>query len=121
MAPKINKSSKTGKQIKIQNYPIKSDKYIKEINQANRLEKLIRKYNCLNNTSIPFKEFTHAIACEVILKPLEIQHRIDIDITKSYILKWQHIGYLSNFADWAENPKNLPFIGPDKKLYKVTP
>ena len=121
MAPKNNKSNKTGKQIKIQNYLIKSDKYIKEINQANRLEKLIRKYNSLNNTSIPFKEFTHAIACEVILKPLEIQHRIDIDITKSYILKWQNIGYLCNFADWAENPKNVLFIWPDQKLYKVTP
>ena len=121
MAPKFNKSSKTGKQIKIQNYPVKSDKYIKEINQANRLEKLIRKYNSLNNTSIPFKEFTHAIAFEVILKPLEIQHRIDIEITISYILKWQHIGYLSNFNDWAENPQNVPFIGPDQKLYKVIP
>ena len=121
MAPKINKSSKTGKQTKIMNYPIKRDEYIKEINQANRLEKLIRKYNSLNNTSIPFKEFTHALACEVILKPLEIQHRIDIDITKSYLLRWQHIVYLSNFNDWAENPQNVPFIGPDQNLYKIIP
>ena len=88
MAPKFNKSSKTGKQIKIQNYPIKSDKYIKEINQANRLEKLIRKYNYLNNTSITFKEFKHAIACRVLLQPLEKQHNLEIDITKSYRLRW---------------------------------
>ena len=121
MAPKNNKSSKTGKQTKIMNYPIKRDEYIKEINQANRLEKLIRKYNSLNNTSITFKEFKHAIACRVLLQPLEIQHKKEIDITKSHLLRWQHIGYLSIFNDWAENPQNVPFIGPDQNLYKIIP
>ena len=121
MAPKNNKSSKIGNQTKIMNYPIKRDEYIKEINQANRLEKLIRKYNSLNNTSITFKEFKHAIACRVLLQPLEIQHKKEIDITKSYLLRWQHIGYLSNFNDWAENPQNVPFIGPDQNLYKIIP
>ena len=67
MAPKNNKSSKIGNQIKTMNYPIKKDEYIKEINQANRLENLIRKYNSLNNTSITFKEFKHAIACRLVL------------------------------------------------------
>ena len=109
MAPKINKSSKTGKQAKIQNYPIKRDKSRKEIYQALKLERLIRKYISLNNTSITFKEFKHAITCRVILQPLEIQQKIDIDITKSYLLRWQHIGYLSNFNDWAKNPHNVPF------------
>ena len=61
------------------------------------------------------------MACRVLLQPLEKQHKIDIDITKSYLLKWQHIGYLSNFGDWAENPQNVPFIGRDQKLYKVIP
>ena len=121
MAPKVNKSSKTGKQTKIINYPIKRDKYIKEINQANRLEKLIRKYNSLNNTSITFKEFKHAIACRVLLHPLEILHKKEIDITKSFLLRWKEIGYLSNFDEWANNPHDVPFIGPDQNLYKIIP
>ena len=121
MAPKNYKSIKIGNQTKIMNYPIKRDEYIKEINQANRLENLIRKYNSLNNTSITFKEFKHAIACRVLLQPLEIQQKKEIDITKSYLLRWQHIGYLSNFNDWAENPQNVPFIGSDQNLYKIIP
>ena len=109
MAPKIKSNKKPGKQ----NYPVKKDEY--------RLENLIRKYIKLGNTSITFKEFKHAIACRVLLQPLEIQHKKEIDITKSYLLRWQHIGYLSNFNDWAENPQNVPFIGPDSNLYKIIP
>ena len=81
---------------------------------------MIRKYIRLGNTSIIFKEFTHAMACRVLLQPLEKQHDLEIDNTKSYLLRWQHIGYLAPFNDWAKNPQNVAFIGPGQKYYKVT-
>ena len=121
MAPKNNKPSKIGNQSKTMNYPIEKVEYIKEINQANRLENLIRKYNSLNNNSITFKEFKDAIACRVLFHPLEILHKKEIDITKSYLLRWKEIGYLSNFGEWADNPYDIPFIGPDQNLYKIIP
>ena len=66
MAPKNNKRSKIDNQSKI----IKKGECIKEIYQANRLENIIRKYYSLNNPSITFREFNHAIACRVPLYPL---------------------------------------------------
>ena len=121
MAPKNNKPSKIDNQSKTMNYPIKKGEYIKEIYQANKLENLIRKYNSLNNPSITFREFNHAIACRVLLYPLEILHKKEIDITKSYLLRWKEISYLSNFNEWADNPHDVPFIGPDQNLYKIIP
>ena len=67
-----------------------------------------------------YKKFTHAIACRVLLEPLEKQHNLEIDITSSYLLRWQHMGYLAPFNDLAKNPLNVAFIGPGQKYYKVT-
>ena len=33
-----------------------------------------------------YKEFPHAMACRILLQPLEKQHNLEIDITSSYIL-----------------------------------
>ena len=101
MAPKIKSNKKPGKQ----NYPDKKDEY--------------RQYIRLGNTSITVKEFTHAVACKVFLQPLEKQHNIEIDITISYLLRWQHIGYLALFNDWAKTLQIIAFIGPGQKYYKV--
>ena len=76
-----------------QNYPVKKDEY---------------------------KKFTHAMACRVLLQPLEKQHNLEIDITSSYLLRWQHMGYLAPFNDLAKNPLNVAFIGPGQKYYKIT-
>ena len=67
MAPKNNKPSKINNQSKI----FKKGECIKEIYQANRLENIIKKYNSLNNPSITFREFNHAISCKIPLYPLE--------------------------------------------------
>ena len=68
MAPKNNKPSKINNQSKI----FKKGECIKEIYQANRLENIIRKYNSLNNPSIIFREFNHAISCKYLSIPLKI-------------------------------------------------
>ena len=65
MVPKNSKFNKINDQ-----FPKKGD-YIKEIYQANSLENIIRKYNSLNNPSITFREFNHAISCKILLYPLE--------------------------------------------------
>ena len=121
MAPKNNKPSKINNQSKTMNYPIKKGECIKEIYQANRLENIIRKYNSLNNPSITFREFNHAIICKVPLYPLETLLKREVDITKGYLLRWKEIGYLSNFDEWADNPHDVPFLGPDHNLYKIIP
>ena len=68
-----------------------------------------------------YKEFSHAMACRILLQPLEKQHNLEIDITISYILRWQHMGYLALFNDLAKNPLNVAFLGPGQKYYKITP
>merc|ERR1712041_6482 len=70
-APKNCKPNKISKQSKTMSYPINKGGCIKEIYQANRLENLIRKYNSLNNPSITFREFNHAIICKIPLYPLK--------------------------------------------------
>ena len=44
-----------------------------------------------------------------------------IDPAKSYFLNWVEVGYLINFFEWRDYPRNQPFIGPDKRSYKIEP
>ena len=37
------------------------------------------------------------------------------------IQNWQEVGCLINFFEWRDYPRNQPFIGPDKHLYKIEP
>ena len=108
MAPKVKSNKKSGKQ----SYQDKKNEY--------KLEDLIRRYITLGTTNITYKQFTHAMACRVLLKPLEKQHNLEINITQSYLLKWKHMGYLAPFNDLAKNPLNVAFIGPGQKYYKIT-
>ena len=121
MAPKNNKPSKIDNQSKTMNYAIKKGECIKEIYQANRLENIIKKYNSLNNHSITFREFNHAISCKIPLYPLENLIKKKINTTKSYLVRWKEVGYLSNFREWINHPYNVPFVGPDQNLYKIIP
>jgi len=120
-ALKNNKPSKINKQSKTMSYSIKKGECIKEIYQANRLENIIRKYNSLNNPSITFREFNHAIMCKVPLYPLETLFKREVNNTKGYLLRWKEVGYLSDFNEWADNPYDVPFLGPDQNLYKIIP
>ena len=117
--PKNCKPNKISKQSKTMSYLINKGECIKEIYQANRLENIIRKYNSLNNPSITFREFNHAIICKVPLYPLETLLKKEVNITKGYLLRWKEVGYLSDFDEWADNPHDVPFLGPDQNLYKI--
>ena len=117
MAPKNSKPNKINDQSKF----FKKGECIKETYQANSLENIIRKYNSLNNPSITFREFNHAISCKILLYPLENLIKKKIDTTKSYLVRWKEVGYLSNFREWINHPYNVPFVGPDQNLYKIIP
>ena len=117
MAPKNNKPSKINDQSKI----FKKGECIKETYQAKSLENIIKKYNSLNNPSITFREFNHAISCKILLYPLENLIKKKVDTTKSYLVRWKEVGYLSNLRDWINHPYNVPFVGPDQNLYKIIP
>ena len=43
----------------------------------------------------------------------------EINTTKSYLVRWKEVGYLSDFDEWADNPHDVPFLGPDQNLYKI--
>ena len=115
MAPKISKFNKINDQ-----FPTKGV-YIKEIYQANSLEDIIGKYNSLNDPCITFREFKHAISCKIFLYPLENLIKRKVDTTKSYLVRWKKVGYLSNFREWINHPYNIQFVGPDQNLYKIIP
>ena len=115
MGPKNSKFNKINDQ-----FPTKGV-YIKEIYQANSLEDIIGKYNSLNNPCITFREFKHAISCKIYLYPLKNLIKKRVDITKSYLVRWKRVGYLSNFREWINYPYNIQFIGPDQNLYKIIP
>ena len=117
MAPKNSKPNKINDQSKF----FKKGECIKETYQANSLENIIRKYNSLNNPSITFREFNHAISCKILLYPLENLIKKRVDTTKSYLVRWKEVGYLSNFREWINHPYNVPFVGPDQNLYKIIP
>ena len=117
MAPKNSKPNKINDQSKF----LKKGECIKETYQANSLENIIRKYNSLNNPSITFREFNHAISCKILLYPLENLIKKRVDITKSYLVRWKRVGYLSNFREWIDYPYNIQFVGPDQNLYKIIP
>ena len=113
MAPKNSKPNKINDQFKF----LKKGECIKEIYQANSLENIIRKYNSLNNPSITFREFNHAISCKILLYPLENLIKKKVDTTKSYLVSWKEVGYLSKFREWINHPYNVPSVGPDQNLY----
>ena len=119
MTSNISKTIK--KKFKAHNYIILKDTCLKELNQANKLESSLKAYESLNNQNISFKEFTHSTSCEVVLKPLELQYKVGLNLTIKYLLQWVEIGYLVNFAEWSNYPRNKPFIGPDSRLYKIEP
>ena len=49
-----------------------------------------------------YKEFTHTMECRIFLQPLEKQHNLEIDITSSYILRWQQWGIWSPSMIWQK-------------------
>ena len=93
---------------------------MKEFSQANKLETSLKVYESLNlSQKLTYKEFTKSTSCKVTLKPLELQYKMDINPTKSYSLKWIEVGYLFNFSEWKNYPRNQPFVGPHSWLYKI--
>ena len=95
---------------------------MRELTQATKLESSIKLYESLSlSQKLPYKTFTSSTTCKVILKPLELQYELKINPAKSYSLKWVEVGYLINFYEWRDYPRNQPFIGPDKRLYKIEP
>ena len=103
------------------NYPTLSNP-MREFTQATKLESSIKLYESLSlSQKLPYKTFTSSTTCKVILKPLELQYELKINSAKSYSLKWVEVGCLINFYEWRDYPRNQPFIGPDKRLYKIEP
>ena len=95
---------------------------MRELTQATKLESSIKLYESLSlSQKLPYKTFTSSTTCKVILKPLELQYELKINPAKSYSLKWVEVGCLFNFYEWRNYPRNQPFIGPDKRLYKIEP
>ena len=95
---------------------------MRELTQATKLESSIKLYESLSlSQKLPYKTFTSSTTCKVILKPLELQYELKINPAKSYSLKWVEVGCLINFFEWRDYPRNQPFIGPDKCLYKIEP
>ena len=95
---------------------------MRELTQATKLESSIRLYESLSlSQTLSYKAFTNSTTCKVILKPLELQYKMEINPTKSYSLKWVEVGCLINFYEWRDYPRNQPFIGPDNRLYKIEP
>ena len=92
---------------------------MRELTQATKLESSIKLYESLSlSQKLPYKTFTSS---KVILKPLELQYELKINPAKSFSLKWVKVGCLINFYEWRDYPRNQPFIGPDKRLYKIEP
>ena len=103
------------------NYSILSNS-MRELTQATKLESSIKLYESLNlSQKLPYKTFLSSTSCRVNLKPLELQYELKINPAKSYSLKWVEVGCLFNFYEWRNYPRNQPFIGPDKRLYKIEP
>ena len=103
------------------NYSILSNS-MRELTQATKLESSIRLYESLNlSQKLSYKTFSSSTTCRVNLKPLEIQYELKIDPAKSYFLSWKEVGCLINFFEWRDYPRDHPFIGPDKHLYKIEP
>ena len=91
-----------------------------ELSQATTLESSIKLYESLNlSKKLPYKTFSSSISCKVDLKSLENQYELKVDPTKSYSLIWQEVGCLINFFEWRDYPRNQPFVGPDKRIYKI--
>ena len=100
-------------------YPIPSDSMM-GLCQTTALEPTIRLYKSLNlNRHLSYKTFSSSISCKVDLRPLESQYGLKVDPTKSYSIIWREIGCLVNFIDWKDYPRGQPFVGPDKRIYKI--
>ena len=101
------------------NYSILSNS-MRELTQATTLESSIKLYESLNlSQKLPYKTFSSSISCKVDLKPLESQYELKVDPTKGYSIVWREIGCLINFIDWKDYPRDQPFVGPDKRIYKI--
>ena len=62
-----------------------------ELTQSNKMEKTLRAYQSLNLScqDISYKEFNHINSCQVELRPLELQYKININPNTGYLVKWQ--------------------------------
>ena len=91
-----------------------------ELCQATALESTIRLYESLNlSKQLSYKAFSSSVSCKVDLRPLESQYELKVDPTKSYSIIWREIGCLINFIDWKDYPRDQPFVGPDRQIYKI--
>ena len=93
---------------------------MKELTQATKFELSLGAYESLNiSKKLTYHEFTNSTSCKVALKPLELQYKLKLNPTKSYLLKWVEAGYLCNFSEWKNYPRDQPFVSPDSQLYKI--
>ena len=91
-----------------------------ELCQATALESTIKLYESLNlSKKLSYKTFSSSVSCKVDLRLLESQYELKVDPTKSYSIIWQEVGCLINFIDWKDYPRDQPFVGPDKQIYKI--
>ena len=85
---------KNNKKLKAHNY-LTLPNTMKELTQANKLEFSLRAYESLNlSKKLTYQEFTNSTSCKVALKPLELQYKLKLNPTKSYLLKWIEAGYI---------------------------
>ena len=93
---------------------------MKELTQVTKFELYLRAYESLNiSKKLTYQEYTNSTSYKVALKPLELQYKLELNPTKSYLLKWVEAGYLYNFSEWKNYPRDQPFVGPDSQLYKI--
>ena len=87
---------------------------MKELTQATKFELSLRAYESLNlSKKLTYQEFTNSTSFKVALKPLELQYKLKLNPTKSYLLIWNEAGYLCNFSEWKYYPRDHPFVSPD--------
>ena len=90
---------KNNKKLKAHNY-FTLPNTMKELTQATKLELSLRAYESLNlSQKLTYQEFTNSTSCKVALKPLELQYKLKLKPTKSYLLKWIEVGYLFNLSE----------------------
>ena len=82
--PKHNKKFK----FKAHNY-ITLSSTMTELTQANKMELSLRTYQSLSLSSqdITYQEFNHINSCQVDLRPLELQYKININPNTGYLEK----------------------------------
>ena len=111
--------SKSNKKLKVHHYS-NLPNVMEDFTQATKFEFSLRAYESLNiSKKLTYQEYTNSTLCKVALKPLELQYKLKLNPTKSYLLKWVEAGYLCNFSEWKNYPRDQPFVGPDSQLYKI--